>query len=49
MSNNRDEFTSLLNGKFGLKFSGEGHVAAIKAVAEAHFGASVVALSKVFE
>lgn len=49
MSNNRDDFTSLLNGKFGLKFSGEGHVAAIKAVAEAHFGASVVALSKVFE
>jgi 26S proteasome regulatory subunit N6 len=49
MSNNKDEFTSLLNGKFGLKFSGEGHVAAIKAVAEAHFGASVVALSKVFQ
>jgi hypothetical protein len=33
MSNNREDFTALLNGKFGLKFSGEGHVAAIKAVA----------------
>ena len=48
MSNNKEDFTSLLNGKFGLKFSTEGHVAAIKAVAEAHFGASIVALSKVF-
>lgn len=48
MSNNREDFTALLNGKFGLKFSTESHVAAIKAVAESHFGASIVALSKVF-
>lgn len=48
MSNNREDFTSLLNGKFGLKFSTESHIAAIKAVAESHFGASIVALSKVF-
>lgn len=48
MSNNKEDFTSLLNGKFGLKYAAESHVAAIKAVAEAHFGASIVALSQVF-
>lgn len=38
----------MLSGKFGLKYSADSHIQAIKAVAEAHFGSSVVALSKVF-
>lgn len=48
MSNNKEDFNALLNGKFGLKYSTDSHIQSIKAVAEAHFGASVVALSKVF-
>lgn len=48
MSNNREDLNSLVNGKFGLKYSGDRHVQAIQAVAEAHFAASVVALSSVF-
>lgn len=48
MSNNKEDFQALLNGKFGLKFSTDSHILAIKAVADSHFGASIVALSKVF-
>ena len=48
MSNNREDFQALLSGKFGLKYSADSHVQSIKAVAEAHFGASVVSLSQVF-
>lgn len=48
MSNNKEDFQALLNGKFGLKFSSDSHILAIKAVADSHFGASIVALSKVF-
>jgi len=48
MSNNKEDFHALLNGKFGLKYSTDSHIKAIKAVADSHFGASVVALSKVF-
>jgi len=49
MSNNKEDFQSLLNGKFGLKYSTDSHIQSIKAVSEAHFGASVVALSQVFK
>lgn len=48
MNNNKEDFQGLLSGKFGLKYSTDSHIQAIKAVAEAHFGASVVSLSKVF-
>lgn len=48
MSNNKEDFTALLNGKFGLKFSADSHIQAIKNVSEAHFGASIVSLSRVF-
>lgn len=49
MSNNKEDFQSLLSGKFGLKYAPESHVDAIKAVADAHFGSSIVALSAVFQ
>jgi hypothetical protein len=48
MNNNKEDFQALLNGKFGLKYSADSHIRSIKAVADAHFGSSVVALSKVF-
>lgn len=48
MSNNKEDFNNLLNGKFGLKYSTDSHIKSIRAVADAHFGSSVVALSKVF-
>lgn len=48
MSNAKEDFQALLNGKFGLKFSTDSHTLAIKAVADSHFGASIVALSQVF-
>lgn len=48
MSNNKEDFTALLNGKFGLKFSTDSHIQAIKKIAESHFGASIVSLSQVF-
>ena len=48
MSNNKEDFQALLNGKFALKFSTDSHILAIKAVADSHFGASIVALSNVF-
>ena len=49
MSNNKEDFNFLLNGKFGLKYSTDSHIQSIKAVSDAHFGSSVVALSKVFQ
>ena len=49
MSNSKDDFNTLLNGKFGLKYGADSHIAAIKAVADAHFGSSIVALSNVFQ
>ena len=48
MNNNKEDFNNLLSGKFGLKYSTDPHIKSIKAVANAHFGASVVALSRVF-
>ncbi|MCB0369848.1 MAG: hypothetical protein KDD45_10530 [Bdellovibrionales bacterium] len=48
MNNNKEDFQALLSGKFGLKYSADSHIQAIRSVAEAHFGASVVALSQVF-
>ena len=48
MNNNKEDFQSLLSGKFGLKYSTDSHIRAIKSVAESHFGASIVSLSKVF-
>ena len=48
MSNNKEDFQSLLSGKFGLKYSADSHIEAIKSVADAHFGSSIVALSTVF-
>lgn len=32
MNNSREDFQALLSGKFGLKYSGESHIKAIKAV-----------------
>ena len=48
MSNNKEDLNALMNGKFGIKYSTDNHVRSIKAVAEAHFGASVVSLTQVF-
>lgn len=48
MSNNKEDFQALLNGKFGLKYSADSHIQAIKAVADSHFSSSIVALSRVF-
>lgn len=49
MSNSKEDFNSLLSGKFGLKFSADSHIEAIKAVAKSHFAASIVELSNVFK
>lgn len=49
MNNNKDDVNSLLNGKFGLKYSLDSNIQAIKEVAEAHFTSSIVALSTVFK
>ena len=49
MNNNKDDVNSLLNGKFGLKYSLDSNIQAIKEVAEAHFSSSIVALSTVFK
>ena len=38
-----------MSGKFGLKFSADSHIQAIKAVSESHFSSSIVALSNVFK
>lgn len=48
MSNAKDDVTSLLNGKFGLKYGAESQVHAMKAISKAHFSSSIVALSEVF-
>lgn len=48
MSNNKDDVNTLLNGKFGLKFGGERHILAVKAIADAHFSSSIVALTSVY-
>lgn len=48
MNNSKEDFYSLLNGKFGLKYSTDSHIQAIKAVAESHFSSSIVSLSRVF-
>lgn len=49
MNNNKDDVNSLLNGKFGLKYSLDSNIQAIKEVADAHFASSIVALSTVFK
>lgn len=49
MVNSKEDVNLLLNGKFGLKFAAESHIMAVKAVADAHFSSSIVALNAVFE
>ena len=49
MSNNKQDVNTLLNGKFGLKYSADSHIEAIKQVSQAHFSSSIVALSNVFK
>jgi hypothetical protein len=49
MSNNKEDVNSLINGKFGLKYSGDSHIQAMKLVAEAHFSSSIVSLSQVLK
>lgn len=48
MNNNKEDIHNLLNGKFGLKFSTDSNILAIKAVSQAHFTSSIVSLNKVF-
>lgn len=48
MNNSKDDVNQLLNGKFGLKFSTDRNIQAIKQVSESHFSSSIVALTKVF-
>lgn len=48
MSNNKDDVNSLINGKFGLKYSGDSNITAMKLTADAHFKSSIVDLIKVF-
>ena len=45
MNNSKDDVNSLLNGKFGLKYGGDSQVHAMKAISNAHFSSSIVALS----
>ena len=49
MNNNKDDVNNLINGKFGLKYSGDSNVNAMKAVSSAHFKSSIVDLIKVFK
>lgn len=49
MSNNKDDVNSLINGKFGLKYSGDSNITAMKLVADAHFKSSIVDLIQVFK
>jgi 26S proteasome regulatory subunit N6 len=49
MSNNKEDVNSLINGKFGLKYSNDSHIQAMKLVADAHFSSSIVSLSQVFK
>mgnify|MGYP003689916309 CR=1 FL=1 len=48
MNNNKDDVNSLINGKFGLKYGESSSIAAMKALADAHFSSSIVKLSAVF-
>lgn len=49
MSNNKDDVNSLINGKFGLKYSGDSNITAMKLTADAHFKSSIVDLINVFK
>lgn len=49
MSNNKDDVNSLINGKFGLKYSGDRNITAMKMTADAHFKSSIIDLIKVFK
>ena len=49
MSNSKDDVSSLINGKFGLKYAGDSNVAAMKATSNAHFKSSIVDLIRVFK
>ena len=48
MSNNKDDVNNLINGKFGLKYSGDNNISAMKQIADAHFKSSIVDLIQVF-
>lgn len=48
MSNNKDDVNNLINGKFGLKYSGDSNISAMKQIADAHFKSSIVDLIQVF-
>lgn len=49
MSNNKDDVNSLINGKFGLKYTGDSNITAMKMTADAHFKSSIVDLIQVFK
>jgi hypothetical protein len=49
MSNNKDDVNSLINGKFGLKYTGDRNITAMKLTADAHFQSSIIDLIKVFQ
>ena len=49
MNNKKDDVNNLINGKFGLKYSGDSNVNAMKAISSAHFNSSIVDLIKVFK
>lgn len=49
MNNSKDDVNNLINGKFGLKYSGDSNVDAMKAISSAHFKSSIVDLIQVFK
>lgn len=49
MSNNKDDVNNLINGKFGLKYSGDSNITAMKQISDAHFKSSIVDLIQVFK
>lgn len=49
MSNNKDDVNNLINGKFGLKYSGDRNITAMKLIADAHFRSAIVDLIQVFQ
>lgn len=49
MSNNKDDVNSLINGKFGLKYTGDRNITAMKLIADAHFSSAIVDLIQVFK
>lgn len=49
MNNNKDDVYNLINGKFGLKYSGDSNIVAMKLTADAHFKSSIVDLIEVFK